>query len=280
MSFSLGSVAGIVGGLGSLAGGIFGGGGEPDLTPEQQAALGLQMQQMGLLGSAIDRYQGLYNNYYWPIEEFLAGNYLQNIQAARPYQQGMMNYQLDRGNELIGLAKDTNPLVDESKKSLIRRLTEGEDVLGERMRNEASADVASSFANQYDQQNRRMQQAGINPNSGAYSNWQNTFAQTQALGEAGARTRATTQASDMTLQRQQQAQNLYTNPSMLYNAGNITPGATISSLTSGAGSGLGTNYGTSGGSSNSGIMGGLGGITSGLAGILKGTGGLLGQGWV
>lgn len=271
MAFSLGATAGIIGGLGSLVGGLLGGSGGS--TPLQDAAGRVQLAQLGLANQAYNEYSDLYNQYYWPIEEYIASNYYDDIQAARSYQERMRDYQLSRGDELVSLANETNPILDDTKKTLIQRLSEGEDVLADRYRSQASADVTSAYGNQYNQKMRQLQQSGVNPNSGAFANFSNSYGQGQALAESAARTSATRQAEDTSLNRQAQALNYYTNPSMLYNAGNITPSASISSLIGGASTGSG---GSGSGSSSSGI----GGITSGLSGIVKGVGGLLGGDWI
>ena len=274
MAFSLGALSGVIGGIGSLAGGLLGGSG--GTTPQQDAAGRVQLSQLGLANSAYNEYSKLYGQYYWPIEEYIADNYYSDIQTSRPYQERMRDYQLTRGDELVNLANETNPVLDDTKKTLIQRLSEGEDVLADRYRSQASADVTSAYGNQYNQKMRQLQRSGVNPNSGAFANFSNSYGQGQALAESAARTSATRQAEDTSLKRQAQALNYYTNPSMLYNAGNITPSASIGSLIGGASSSSG---GSSSGGSGSGGSG-IGGITSGLGGIVKGVGGLLGGDWI
>ena len=261
-------VGSIAGGLLSGAGGLFGGkGGQSGV---QKRAKQLAYDQYGLMLDAVNKYHSLYNQYYWPIEEFMAGNYYDDIKAARPYQISMRDYQLNRGDELIDLAEDTNPILDEDRKSLIRRLTEGEDVLANRYRSQTSADITSAFNNQRNQDFRNMASMGINPNSGAWANYGTTMGQNEALAQAAGRTNATWQAEDTSLQRQAEAQNYYTNPSMLYDSGTITPGMSIGALTSGASqnaiAGLGSQSGNGGdfwksmGSAITGITGGIGKI--------------------
>jgi hypothetical protein len=268
-------VGSIAGGLLSGAGGLFGGkGGQSGV---QKQAKDLAFQQLLLQKDAVNTYNRLYNKYYWPIEEFIAGNYYDDIREARPYQMKMRDYQLNRGDELIDLAEDTNPILDEDRKSLIRRLTEGEDVLANRYRSQASADITSAFNNQRNQDFRNMASMGINPNSGAWANYGTTMGQNEALAQAAGRTNATWQAEDTSLQRQADAQNYYTNPSMLYDAGTITPGMSIGSLTSGASQNM--SLGLSGqnrGNGNlwSSLGSAVGGITQGIGNI----GGALGWG--
>ena len=267
-------VGSIAGGLLSGAGGLFGGGGGQ--SGVQKRSKQLAYDQLGLMLDAVNRYRSMYDQYYWPIEEFIAGNYKSDIEAARPYQISMRDYQLNRGNELINLAEDTNTILDEDRKSLIRRLTEGEDVLANRYRSQASADITSAFNNQRSQDYRNMASMGVNPNSGAWANYGTTMGQNEALAQAAGRTSATWQAEDTSLQRQAAAQNYYTNPSMLYDAGTITPGMSIGSLTSGASQNAAVSLG---GQKNSGnfwdsMSSAIEGITGGVGSI----GGALGWG--
>lgn len=268
-------VGSIAGGLLSGAGSLFGGsGGESGV---QGLSKTLAYNQLGLMNDAVLKYKGLYNDYYWPIEEFTASNYYDDIQAARPYQINMRDYQLNRGDELIDLAEDTNPILDDSRKSLIRRLTEGEDVLADRYRSQASADVTSAFNNQRNQDYRSMSSMGINPNSGAWANYSTTMGQNEALAQASGRTSATRTAEDTSLQRQMTAQNYYTNPTMQYNAGTITPGMSIGDLTGSASQNAAIGLsGQSSGSGNlwSSLGSAIGGITQGIGNI----GGALGWG--
>lgn len=257
--FSAGSS--ILGGLGSIGGGLFGGGGsESDLADQ---ASGVSAQQLAFLSNIYSKYNDLYNNYYWPIETKQAANYLDNLNTATPYMQTMRNYQLNRGNELIDLAQDTNPILDSTRKSLIQRLTEGEDVLANRYRTDASNDVASSFAQQRSSLNNQMAQYGVNPNSGQWASQQAKMGRSEALAQAAARTNATRNAEDTSLSRQNQAMSMYTTPTMQYSLGNSpTPGLSLGSLMGGNAS---SGFKSSTGSDMWGSMGsGLGLIGSGL----------------
>lgn len=256
--FSAGSS--IIGGLGGLAGGLFGDdGGQSELA---DAAMSAQMKQLDFTNQAYDKYSSLYNQYYWPIETQLASNYLDNLTTATPYMQTMRNYQLNRGNELIGLAQDTNPVLDENRKSLIQRLTEGEDVLANRYRTDASNDVAASFAQQKASLGDQMAQYGVNPNSGSWASQASKLGRSEALAQASARTNASRTAEDTSLNRMAQANNYYTTPTMQYSLGNApTPGMSVGGLMGSGGSG----YKTSNGSDMWGSVGsGLGMIGSGL----------------
>ena len=257
--FSAGSS--ILGGLGSIGGGLFGGGGsESDLA---DLASGVSAQQLAFLSNIYSKYNDLYNNYYWPIETKQAANYLDNLDTATPYMQTMRNYQLNRGNELIGLAQDTNPVLDENRKSLIQRLTEGEDVLANRYRSDASNDVAASFAQQRNSLNKQMAQYGVNPNSGQWASQTAKLGRSEALGQAAARTNASRTAEDTSLSRMAQANNYYTTPTMQYSLGNSpTPGLSLGSL---MGSNASSGFKSSTGSDIWGSLGsGLGLIGSGL----------------
>lgn len=267
-------VGSIAGGLLSGAGGLFGGGGGE--SGVEKRAKQLAYDQYGLMIDAVNQYRNLYSQYYWPIEEFIAGNYKDDIEAARPYQVNMRDYQLNRGNELIGLAEDTNPILDDSRKSLIRRLTEGEDVLANRYRSQTSADIASAFTSQRAQDYRNMASMGVNPNSGAWANYGTTMGQNEALAQAAGRTSATWQAEDTSLQRQAAAQNYYTNPSMLYDAGTITPGMSIGSLTGSASQNAA--LGLSGQKNSGNFWNSMGGAIEGIAGGIGSIGGALGWG--
>ena len=257
--FSAGSS--ILGGLGSIGGGLFGGSGaESDLADQASA---VSAQQLAFLSNIYSKYNDLYNNYYWPIETKQAANYLDNLNTATPYMQTMRNYQLNRGNELINLAQDTNPVLNENRKSLVQRLTEGEDVLANRYRSDASNDVAASFAQPRNSLNNQMAQYGVNPNSGQWASQTAKLGRSEALGQAAARTNASRTAEDTSLSRMAQANNYYTTPTMQYSLGNSpTPGLSLNSI---MGNSAASNYKSSNGSDLWSSLGsGLGLIGSGL----------------
>ena len=239
----------ILGGLGGI-GGMFGGGSEPSYEEILQGKANESRLEFQI--DALDKYKGFYNDYYWPIEGFNAANYYTDIKKARPYEERMRDYQLGRGDQLVNLASETNPLLDDNKKSLIRRLTEGEDVLADRYRGQASADVASSFGQQRSALNSQMAQYGLNPNSGAWASQMSNMGRNEALAQAGARTNAAWKAEDTSLQRQAQALNYYTNPTMQYDPGTITPGYSMSSLLGGSGGVGGRGAGVSGANASGG----------------------------
>lgn len=257
--FSAGSS--ILGGLGSIGGGLFGGGGEENEMADM--ASGVSKQQLKFLGDIYNKYSSLYNDYYWPIETQLASNYKDNLETATPYMKTMRNYQLGRGNELIDLAKDTNPVLDASRKTLIQRLTEGEDVLANQYRTDASNDIANSFAQQRSNLNNQMAQYGINPNSGSWAAQSAKLGRSEALAQAAGRTNASRTAENTSLSRLGQAQSLYTTPSMQYSLGNApTPGLSLGSM---MGGNAASGYKTSNGSDMWGSLGsGLGMLGTGL----------------
>ena len=207
----------------SLAGNLFGGGGD------KGGSTGTQYVSP-FMEPAMNKYKDLYENYYWPIEENLAKWYQEDIGAARPYDVRMRDYQLGRGDELVNFAQETNPILDNTKKDLIRRLTEGEDVLANRMRTQAGVDVDTSFNKQRQQDLRSLGMYGINPNSGAFRSSLNNMGSQQATAQAAARTMASRQAEDTSLQRQNQALGLYTNPSRQFDAGTLKPGISVEGL--------------------------------------------------
>jgi hypothetical protein len=134
---------------------------------------------------------------------------MKDVQTLRPAYEGQVDYYAQRLDEQLGLAKEVNPLLDENQKSLIRKLVEGEDVLADRLRSTATADVGAAYASQREQDARAMGLAGINPNSGQMQNYLNRMGQSQALAEASARTQASRDAEDLALTRQATALNYY-----------------------------------------------------------------------
>lgn len=275
----------IIGGGLSLAGSIVGGlsGGKEELSAEQRAQKEMNLKDMFRHNWMMDEYQNLYDQYYLPIEETLAKDYMTDYGMQRPYYERMRNYQLGRGDQLIDMAKETNPLLDESKKSIIRRLTEGEDVLRDKMRTEASLDVANAFDASREQGIRNMNMYGINPSSGAFSSFMSNMGTSQALGQAGARTQAARQAEDLSLSRALQAQSMYTNPNMAFSPTRPTPGmspaqilgGSSGSMSSAGGSGgqQGGSGGGSGGDFWSGIGSGLGGLINAGSSLFGGSSG-------
>lgn len=267
--------ASIIGGLGSIAGGLLGGGGSKKLSAAERAAMRAEYNQTKFIGDVYDKYSSLYNNYYWPIETELAKAGLENTKKYVPYAARMRDYQLDRGDELIQLAKDTNQTLDDNKKNLITRLVEGEDVLAQRWRDTASNDVNTSYNLQYKNMLDNLNQYGINPNSGTWLSQMGMYDRSRALAHASARTTATRSAEDESLNRQTQALNLYTNPTMQYALDKGSPGASISTLLghgtsmSGASSALNSRQQAASNGSWSMGLGGLGMLGGGLDNMMS-----------
>lgn len=150
-----------------------------------------------------DRYKSM----YWPLEDLNYQYTMEDLQTLRPAYKNQVAYQAQRLNEQLAQAKDINPIIDETEKSLIRKLVEGEDVLADRLMQQATADIGAAYGSQREQDVRAMGLAGINPNSGQMSNYMNRMGQSQALAEATARTQASRQAEDLAISRQSQALN-------------------------------------------------------------------------
>lgn len=198
------------------------------------AASALYDKQAEWLGLQINRYKDI----YWPYEDLQYQYAIEDMLSTRDENIAMRDYWEQRTLEQIDQAKTLNPILDENEKSLIRKLVEGEDVLADRFRSQATADVQAAFGSQREQDMRAMGLAGINPNSGQMQNYINKMGAAQALSEAGARTNATRLAEDTALQRQAAA--------MDYSKSAMSPTHSLSQI-SGAGlsyAGLGGAYST------------------------------------
>lgn len=150
-----------------------------------------------------DRYKSM----YWPLENLNYQYTMEDLQTLRPSYKNQVEYQAQRLNEQLDQAKYLNPIIDDTEKSLIRKLVEGEDVLADRLMSQATADIGAAYGSQREQDMRAMGLAGINPNSGQMQNYMNRMGQSQALAEATARTQASRQAEDLAISRQSQALN-------------------------------------------------------------------------
>lgn len=154
--------------------------------------------------------QEMWNRYkqkYWPLEDLNIQYQMEDLKTLRPAYQQQVAYQAQRLQEQLAQAKELNPILDDTEKSLIRKLVEGEDVLADRLMSQATADVGAAYGSQREQDMRSMGLAGINPNSGQMQNYMNRMGQSQALSEATARTQASRQAEDLAISRQSQALN-------------------------------------------------------------------------
>ena len=168
---------------------------------------------------------------YWPFEDLNYQYATEDIQALRPLAQAQTQYAVDRGLSDIAKYRELDPVYDDTEKSLIRKLTEGEDVLADRLMTTATANVANAYAQQRESDMRKLSAAGINPNSGQYSNYMNRMGSQQAMAEATARTQASRQAEDLAISRQSQALN-YRQGAQLPTY-QTTPSVTSSNITSG-----------------------------------------------
>lgn len=166
-------------------------------------AAGSAQKQDALTQEAWDRQKNL----YWPLENLNIQYMTEDLKALRPAYQNQVAYQAQRMNEQLAQAKELNPMLDKTEKSLLQRLTEGEDVLGERLMNQATADVGTAYSAQREQDQRAMGLAGINPNSGQMSSYLGRMGTSEALAESTARTQASRQAEELALSRQAQALN-------------------------------------------------------------------------
>lgn len=176
---------------------------------------------------------------YWPLEDLNIQYATEDLQTLRPLGQAQAQYAVDRGLADIQQQRELDPIYRETEKSVIRKLTEGEDVLRDRLMQQATADIAAGYAQQREQDTRSMGMAGINASSGAYANYMNRMGSQQALSEAMARTQASRQAEDLALSRQSQALNYRKGASLqTYQA---TPSVNSSSILSGLGSAGGSS---------------------------------------
>ena len=139
--------------------------------------------------------------------------YLQGIDTTNQYLDqrkltyAQSGYAVERGLADIEQQRKLDPTYRETETSLIRKLTEGEDVLANRMRTQAESDVSSKYAAQRQQDLTSMGIAGIAGNSQQYANYLTKMGQSEALASATAQNQATTNAENLALSRQAQALN-------------------------------------------------------------------------
>ena len=207
--------------------------------------------------------------------------YLQGIDTTNQYLDqrkltyAQSGYAVERGLADIEQQRKLDPTYRETETSLIRKLTEGEDVLANRMRTQAESDVSSKYAAQRQQDLTSMGIAGIAGNSQQYANYLTKMGQSEALASATAQNQATTNAENLALSRQAQALNYrkgaslptsqytptaqqYTPTSQQYTRGTSQYSPTVGTSNITGGSQL---YGSSGLSS----MGNAGSMSSGIA---------------
>ena len=212
--------------------------------------------------------------------------YLQGIDTTNQYLDqrkltyAQSGYAVERGLADIEQQRKLDPTYRETETSLIRKLTEGEDVLANRMRTQAESDVSSKYAAQRQQDLTSMGIAGIAGNSQQYANYLTKMGQSEALASATAQNQATTNAENLALSRQAQALNYrkgaslptsqytptaqqYTPTSQQYTRGTSQYSPTVGTSNITGGSQL---YGSSGLSS----MGNAGSMSSGIANMYGG----------
>ncbi len=143
----------------------------------------------------------------WPIEDLQSQYAYEDLRLLRGLQAAQRDYGVNKGLQDIELAKTLDPMINQAKTSLVTKLAEGEDVLADRWRAQTSADINQAFAQQRTDDMRRFNSYGINPNSGAISNYMTQMGTAEALAQAGRRTDATWGAETEAMNRQGQAIN-------------------------------------------------------------------------
>ena len=156
-----------------------------------------------------------------------------------PYLRAQANVYTEEGWKDLLRRQQLYDTYDQTERSLIRKLTEGEDVLRDRMMSQASTDVKSSYADASSNLDRQLGLAGISTSSPQAWAARTEMAQSQALAEAAARTNAANTAEDTTMNRWAQALNY--NKCLNLSTANYTPSTAISTASGLRGSG--GNYG-------------------------------------
>lgn len=228
---SIGSILGDVSGVAGTAWDIYSGYKNQQLSNQYANLAFASAQKQDEYAQAMwDRYK----EKYWPLEDLNIQYTMEDMQTLRPAYQQQVAYQAQRLNEQLAQAQYLNPILDDTEKSLIRKLVEGEDVLADRYMSQATADVGAAYGSQREQDMRAMGLAGINPNSGQMMNYMSNMGRSQALSEATARTQAARQAEDVAISRQSQALNYSKGASLpTYQ---VTPSVSTSGISSTLGS--------------------------------------------
>ena len=200
---------------------------------------------------------------------------LDQFNTIKPYLQKQAEVYANEGWLDLKRRQDLYGTYDETERSLIRKLTEGEDVLRDRMMSQASTDVKSSFADAQNNLNTQLGLAGISSSSPQAWSARTELAQSQALAEAAARTNAVNTAETTTMNRWAQALNY--NKGTDLSTANYTPSTAIA--TASGLSGSGGNYGAqalSGYNAAAGSYGNMANMYSSMAqDNMTGFGGLL-----
>lgn len=144
---------------------------------------------------------------YWPLEDLQIQYSLEDLKTLRPAYQNQINYQAQRLDEQLEQSKYLNPLIDSTERDLLGKLMEGEDVIAERLMNQASADISLAYGAQRESDLRSLGVAGVNPNSGQTTNYLSRLGTSEALAQATGRTQAARQAEELAINRQSTALN-------------------------------------------------------------------------
>lgn len=194
----------------------------------------LSMNQLNL---ALD--PQLWNNYAYSQQ--VGSNYsskmaelaADQLYFMEPLYRDQASYARSRGYQDLAQQQAIDSMMYENEKSVIRKLTEGEDVLRDRMMDRARDDTTVSFANQSQNLQRQLGLAGVGSSSQQATNAMTQMNQQQALAEASNRTMAARAAEDTSLSRQSQALNYWKGaalPQFQY-----TPQASLSGMSTGGG---------------------------------------------
>lgn len=144
---------------------------------------------------------------YWPLEDLNLQYAKEDLAALRPTDILKRDYNVQRTQEQINQAKSINPMLDTTERKLLGTLTEDKTDLANRLRDEASSNIAQSFGTARSSDARRMGLLGINPSSGASLDYNRNMSISEAAAQANARTQAARTAEDTALNRQAQALN-------------------------------------------------------------------------
>ena len=200
--------------------------------PLENTQAQLTAQQLGL---ALD--PTMWGNYY---NTQLAGSELENMTANAqknifstmlPGYYTQAQYASDRAQSDVNQQRSLDQTYYDTEKSVIRKLTEGEDVLRDRMMNQAQTDTNVAYAQSADELRAQLGLAGVSTSSQQAVNALTQLKQSEALAQAGAMTSAARTAEDTALSRQSQALNYgkgATLPSVQYTPQTST---TINALT-------------------------------------------------
>lgn len=173
-------------------------------------------------------------------------------------EMATMKANQERADEYSAYEKGTyRPLEQSIVKDAMEYSTEGKR---EELARSAASDISQGFSNARDQQNRSLARLGVNPNSNRFAALNNQLTMDQAATQAGAMTKARTEAEGLGFARRMDAaslgRNLASNASTAYgvsiNAGN-SAGQNMNASLNGMNQGYQTAI-----SANNGAIGGYG----------------------